>query len=175
MLTSFLRSPRTVGSIVPSSAALGKALSEKILSDLTANVVELGSGTGPVTAQILERLHSPDLLTCIEIDSVLCARFRRDFPDVNLLERDCRDIGALFAGRDISNIVSSLPYKSLPRSTTDAIFEQKISLSSSRTVISLFSYDFVFANYHRRYPIKLIDTSSVFLNCPPARVYHYAL
>jgi len=121
------------------------------------------------------RLPSPDRLTCLEVDPRMCSKFRASFPDVRLLEADCREIESLFSGHQISNIVSSLPYRSLPKSTTDSIFEQKISLSNSQTIISLFTYDFVFANYHRRYPIKLIESRSVFLNIPPARVYHYTL
>ncbi len=175
MLQRFLKSPRTIGSITPSSAFLGRALSEKINQKCSNSVLELGAGTGPITAQILKRLPSPELLTCLEVNQQLCSRFRASFPDVNLLEKDCREIGTLFAGHKIDNIVSSLPYRSLPKSTTDTIFEQKISLSNSQTVISIFSYDFLFSDYHRRYPIRLIDSRSVFLNFPPAKVYHFAL
>jgi phospholipid N-methyltransferase len=175
VLTTFLKSPRTVGSIAPSSVSLGRALSEKIDHNSPYSVLELGAGTGTVTAQILRRLPSPDLLICLEIDRKMCSRFRSSFPDVTLLERDCREIGSIFAGHKIANIVSSLPYRSLPRSTTDTIFEQKISLSNSQTIISLFSYDFVFSKYHRRYPIRLLESRPVFMNFPPARVYHYVL
>ena len=175
MLTSFLKSPRTIGSVTPSSASLGRALSEKINRRCTHSVIELGAGTGQVTTQILKRLPSPDLLTCLEIDRQMCSQFRASLPGVNLLERDCREIGSIFSGHEIANIVSCLPYRSLPKSTTDTIFEQKISLSNSQTIISVFSYDFIFANYHRRYPIRLLDSRPVFLNFPPARVYHYTL
>jgi phospholipid N-methyltransferase len=175
VLTRFLKSPRTIGCVTPSSVSLGRALSEKINQRCSYRVLELGAGTGRITAEILRRLPSPDLLTCLEIDQQMCSQFRASFPGVNLLEKDCREIGSIFAGYEIANIVSSLPYRSLPKSTTDTIFEQKISLSNSQTIISLFSYDFVFSNYHRRYPIKLIDCRTVLLNFPPAKVYHYAL
>jgi phospholipid N-methyltransferase len=175
MITKFLKSPRTIGSVTPSSAFLGRALCEKITDDCTDSVIELGSGTGAVTTQILNRLPSPDRLTCMELDGKMCSAFRDSFPEVTLLEKDCCEIESFFSGRKISNIVSSLPYRSLPKSMTDTIFEQKISLSNSQTVISLFSYDFVFAKYHKRYPIKLIDSRSVFLNFPPAKVYHYVV
>lgn len=175
MLASFIKSPRTTGSVVPSSEPLARALTEKIAPNGNCSVLELGAGTGPITAQILARLPSHELLTCLEIDPKMCVRFRASFPDIRLLQADCRDIGALFAGHHFANIISSLPYRSLPKSTTDSIFEQKLSLSNSQTVISLFTYDFVFANYHRRYPIRLIESRSVFLNFPPAKVYHYSL
>lgn len=175
VLARFVKSPRTIGSITPSSAALGRVLSEKIDPAGTDRVLELGVGTGSITNQILERLASADLLTCIEIDKIMCAQFRKYFPGIQLLEQDCREIETLFSGDKISNIISSLPYRSLPQSTTDAIFEQKISLSNSQTIISLFTYDFVFSNYHKRYPIRLIDSRSVVKNFPPARVYHYAI
>lgn len=175
MLARFLQSPRTIGCVCPSSASLGRALTEMIGTGSDNRVLELGSGTGSITAQILIRLASPDLLTCIEIDRQMCARFRKSFPGIRLLEIDCREIEATFGGQTFTNIVSSLPYRSLPRSTTDSIFEQKINLSNSRTVISMFSYDFVFSEYQCRYPIKLIDCQTVWLNFPPAKVYHFTL
>jgi len=175
MIGKFLKSPRTIGSVAPSSAFLGRALTEKITADCVDTVIELGAGTGAVTSQILNRLPSPSRLTCMELDRKMCSDFRDSFPDVTLLEKDCCEIESLFSGRKISNIVSSLPYRSLPKSITDTIFEQKISLSNSQTVISLFSYDFIFAKYHKRYPIKLLDSRSVFFNFPPAKVYHYVV
>ncbi|MGD8350836.1 MAG: methyltransferase domain-containing protein [Gammaproteobacteria bacterium] len=175
MLARFLQSPRTIGCVCASSPFLGRALTEMIGPDPDTRVLELGSGTGSITAQILLRLASPDLLTCIEIDRQMCAQFRKSFPGIKLLEMDCRKIEATFGGQTFSNIVSSLPYRSLPRATTDSIFEQKISLSNRRTVISMFSYDFVFNEYQRRYPIRLIGCQNVWLNLPPAKVYHFTL
>ncbi len=175
MLTKFLKSPRTIGAVTPSSESLGQAMTEKIQQNRHDKVLELGAGTGSITTQILKRLSSPRSLTCVEINQCMCLDFRATFPSVRLVEKDCREIGTIFAGQKISNIVSSLPYRSLPRSTTDEIFEQKISLANSQTIISLFTYDFIFSSYHRRYPIQLIDSCSVFFNFPPAKVYHYAI
>ena len=175
MLARFLQSPRTIGCVCASSAFLGRALTEMIGPGPDNMVLELGSGTGSITAQILIRLASSDLLTCIEIDRRMCAQFRELFPGVRLLEMDCRKIGATFDGQTFSNIISSLPYRSLPRATTDSIFEQKIGLSNDRTVISMFSYDFVFSEYQRRYPIRLIARRNVWRNIPPAKVYHFTL
>jgi phospholipid N-methyltransferase len=175
MLAKFLKSPRTIGCLTPSSTSLARAMAGMISPNCSDRVVELGSGTGSITSQILMRLPSASLLTCLEIDQQMCSQFRNSFPGIDLMERDCREIGSIFAGQKIANIVSSLPYRSLPRATSDSIFEQKIALSNSQTVISLFTYDSVFSKYHQRYPIELLDYHYVFLNFPPAIVYHYTL
>jgi len=46
-----------VGSVIPSSSYLGRALSKNIGKDgATCRVLEVGPGTGPITVQILDKL-----------------------------------------------------------------------------------------------------------------------
>ena len=59
MLGRFVRSPRTVGAVAPSSRALAEEMVQGLDLSGAANVVELGPGTGVVTRAIAERL-GPD-------------------------------------------------------------------------------------------------------------------
>lgn len=48
---------RTVGTVIPSSAAAAKKMADPVDFVSARNIVELGAGTGPVTKELLKRLH----------------------------------------------------------------------------------------------------------------------
>ena len=54
----YLRSPRSVGSIIPSSRALGRGVAAETAWEPGQYVVELGGGTGSITMGLIERGHS---------------------------------------------------------------------------------------------------------------------
>jgi len=78
-LGRYLRDPKTVGAIAPSSQALAEALSQPFRNSTgPASVLEVGAGTGPVTRYLGTILRAGDSLDICEINP--------DFAD--LLERD---------------------------------------------------------------------------------------
>ena len=66
----FLRHPRQLGTVVQSGRRLSRRMAEQI--DGSARVIELGPGTGAVTAEILKRLPEDGRLTCFEINADFC-------------------------------------------------------------------------------------------------------
>ncbi|HRF10500.1 MAG TPA: rRNA adenine N-6-methyltransferase family protein, partial [Xanthobacteraceae bacterium] len=111
-LTSWFRNPKTVGAIAPSGPALSRAMAAIIDPSIEGPIVELGPGTGPVTTALLERGIDPKRLVLVEYDKDFCARLRRSFPEVNVVEGDAfaldNTIGA-HAKPPLAAIVSSLP------------------------------------------------------------------
>ena len=51
----YLRSPRSVGSVIPSSRALGRGVAAETAWAPGQYVVELGGGTGSITMGLIER------------------------------------------------------------------------------------------------------------------------
>lgn len=76
-LRAFLRSPRQVASIVPSSPFLERRLIALGAVAGAATIVELGPGTGGTTRAILRAMPRHARLLCIEIDQQLHKRLRR--------------------------------------------------------------------------------------------------
>ena len=72
--SAWLRNPKTIGAIAPSSAGLGRAML-KALGEIASDgkVLELGPGTGPVTAQLVKQL-SPQQIIALERDSSLVSQ-----------------------------------------------------------------------------------------------------
>jgi phospholipid N-methyltransferase len=126
MLGRFVRSPRTIGAVAPSS----RALALEIINDLdlsgAARIVELGPGTGVVTKEIASRLGPQARCLAIEIDRGFAERLITRYPRVDVVCASAAALPQVAAehGYDrIDHIVSGLPFASLPAAVTAEILD----------------------------------------------------
>lgn len=120
-IKQFFRTPKSVGSLTPSS----KALAESITNDLgkgnqTPLVVELGPGSGAITKKIIEKL--PNLLCYIgiEVNEAFREHLRKHFEGILIIDGSARDIEehlALVQGK-VDVIISGLPFTNIPDEKT---------------------------------------------------------
>jgi len=82
----WLRNPRSVGAVLPSSPSVGKLLVTGVRPG--ARVIELGGGTGTVTQAILDAGVRPDDLLVLEKDAKFAKFLKRRFPDVRIVTAD---------------------------------------------------------------------------------------
>jgi phosphatidylethanolamine/phosphatidyl-N-methylethanolamine N-methyltransferase len=174
-ISQFIRSPRSVGAITPSSPALACTLTDLVRGPLKGIVLELGAGTGSVSKHIADKLADSKRLHCVEMNPSMCKKFRKNHPDLLLHEMDCQSMSERFGDYKISNIICCLPFRSMPSAVVDRIFKEIVSVSCSDTLLSLFTYDPFFSRYHKKYPLDRIDSKMVIANVPPAKVYHYRI
>lgn len=171
--SNFFKSPRLTGSLVPSSSFLGKKMAKAANIKANKIVLELGPGTGPVTAQILASGIDSKLLYCIEFDTKLCEILERRFPEVNILNASAENICSLIPEqlKDLCAIVSSLPLVSLPKPLTDKILSEVENALPKGGRFVQFTYNFnrkpEDLNFRK---MRHIGHSKVILNIPPARV-----
>jgi phospholipid N-methyltransferase len=83
-LSRFLYSPKTIGSITPSSKHLVHALMNPIPWHNLKSIVELGSGTGIVTHEILQRAPSDCHVVLFEQDQALRQYLHHRYPHISL-------------------------------------------------------------------------------------------
>jgi phospholipid N-methyltransferase len=108
----FARDPVQLGAVAPSGPDLARLMVEA--ADLRPEhvVVELGAGTGPMTAEILrQRAEGP--LVVLEPNPSLAALLRERFPGLALEERYAQDLPAILRERGharADRVVSSLPW-----------------------------------------------------------------
>jgi phospholipid N-methyltransferase len=122
----FLRNPREIGAIAPSSAALAEAIVQPLRLDGREHVVELGPGTGVLTAALAARLGEHARCLAIDREPLFVDRLRALWPQVDTVCASAAALPALAAERDllpIDHIVSGLPFASLPPAVTFAILE----------------------------------------------------
>jgi phosphatidylethanolamine/phosphatidyl-N-methylethanolamine N-methyltransferase len=82
----WLRNPRSVGAVFPSSPSVGKLLVTGIRPG--ARVIELGGGTGTVTQAILDAGVDRDDLLVLEKDATFAKFLTRRFPGVKIINAD---------------------------------------------------------------------------------------
>jgi phosphatidylethanolamine/phosphatidyl-N-methylethanolamine N-methyltransferase len=126
-LQEFLKHPRQVASIVPSSRFLERRIVE--LADIRSarTVVELGTGTGGTTRAILEAMAPDAKLLSIEINPQLCAllgriRDRRLFVHCgNAYE--LRNALSSYGLAAPEAVVSGIPFSTMQRDTAQRVLE----------------------------------------------------
>lgn len=125
LLGKFLRHPRTVGAVAPSSAALASRMVEGI-GAAGERIVELGPGTGSLTRAIVDRLAPGARLLAIEIDPGFAEGIRRRWPAIECVCASAEELPALSAARGfapVDRIISGLPFASLPEPITRGILD----------------------------------------------------
>jgi phosphatidylethanolamine/phosphatidyl-N-methylethanolamine N-methyltransferase len=126
LLSRFLRHPRAVGAIAPSSRSLARAMVRHLDLNGTVHVVELGPGTGAFTCAIVPRLGKSARYLAIDRDPVFVERIKRQWPQVDCVWASAAALPELAAERGmtpIDHVVSGLPFASLPASITSGILD----------------------------------------------------
>jgi phospholipid N-methyltransferase len=170
----FLRHGSAIASFVPSSAYLARAVVKDLDLAGSGVVVELGAGTGPITAELL-RLAPPGCRTLIvERDPDFCARLRERFPAADVAEADAGDLDRLLDERGIGKVdhfLCGLPLPSFDRASRDRILAVVMRrLSDGGTFRQLTHMPWVYYRMYRRY-FDEVDFHFVVRNFPPAGFY----
>ena len=167
----FLRAPALVGGIVPSSRALGRAMSRHAAG--FDAIVELGAGAGSIT-RFLAADHPRAALAVIERSPELARRIARGWPRV-FVHSGCvhERADALLAQPASTVAVSSLPFRSLPGDlarTTSGLIERFLLAHPARRLVQYsyglrepFAFESPLLRWHR--------AERVWRNVPPAIVW----
>jgi phospholipid N-methyltransferase len=127
-LRGFLRSPSSVGSVIPSSRFLERRIIHSAGIGSARVVVELGPGTGGTTRAILAALAPQAKLLCIERDPWF-AEGLGVIEDRRLIVHrgDAVDFAATLADHGLSSpdtVISGIPFSTLPRPLCRQIAER---------------------------------------------------
>lgn len=175
---NFLRNPRSVGSIVPSSSALARAMVRDV--DFTASfVVELGCGTGSMTRIINEQLRRKDNYLGFEVNPEMHRSLTKRFHGLNIVGASAAELAQHLPQPDtpVNVIVSSLPFTSLPPYVSLDIIRIHTHALAPGGIFRLFLYAHTFPLPRNQALLRIIQNElmlekveTVFWNLPPARV-----
>lgn len=109
--SAYLRSPKGVASIIPSSGPLSRAMVAHIQFDgAPLLLLEIGAGTGPITAELVKKLRPEDMLDVIEIDEALCDVLRKKFGHLPNVRIHCLSLLDWHPEYQYDYVVSALPH-----------------------------------------------------------------
>lgn len=175
-LTCWFRNPKTVGAIAPSGPALSRTMAALVDPSIEGTIVELGPGTGPVTAALLERGIDPSRLVLVEYDNAFCEALRGKYPQVKVVQGDAFALDETLRGHanaPFAAIVSSLPLLNFSQEQRQRLIEISMKMLRPRAPFIQFTYG---ANSPLPVESQLYETSAskrIWWNLPPARVWTY--
>jgi phospholipid N-methyltransferase len=177
MVKAFLKQGKRIASVAPSSRFMARKILDGIDWATTRTIVELGAGTGPITAAMVKVARPETKLIVIELDPTLCGRLRdrfRDTPNVDVVLGDATKFGDLLAERGIpkvDHVLSGLPLPSFPGAARDAILETSArTISDGGTFRQLTVMPMIYYKLYRRY-FEDVRFRFVPFNLPPGGVY----
>jgi phosphatidylethanolamine/phosphatidyl-N-methylethanolamine N-methyltransferase len=176
----WLKNPRTMGAVWPSSANLANAMAAQLHKLHPEDyVLELGPGTGVVTKGLCRAGVPQKQLIIIERDSAFIGQLKKDFPEAIVLEGDARDLTSMLHAHNIHQVaavVSSLPLLTIPKSIRDVVVHEAFRALKPNGVFIQFTYGLVSPvprNLQRDVGISGKIAKRIWSNFPPARVWRY--
>lgn len=177
MMKAFFTQGRKIASFAPSSGPMSRKMIDGIDWDQAKCIVELGAGTGPITAQLIHRVKPHTRLVVIELDPTLCARLQARFqgvPNLDVIQGDATQFDKYLAERgipEVDHVLSGLPLPSFPEAVRNAVLETSArTLGPKGTFRQLTVMPLV---YYRMYARYFDDIRFRFVpwNMPPGGVY----
>ncbi len=181
-LSAALRRPSTVGAVAPSSQRLASVLSSIVPRDGAPTVVELGPGTGAVSAVIARRLPQGARHLAVELDPDMVAYLRRTRPGLEVVPGDARELGKLLAEHGVDRadaVICGLPWALFPDGVQTEILGEVSRAIGDTGAFTTFAYlQGMALPAARRFRATLratfdevLVTATVWRNVPPAFVY----
>jgi len=152
-LKEFRRTFQSTGAVMPSGARLSRALAHFVREGQAANgsggrrILEVGPGTGAVTAHIVKALRPGDRLDLVERNEEFVSRLRERLQRDPSLTPHAERITLLHAGvEELSEaapydvIVSGLPLNNFPVSLVEMLVDKLRRLVAPGGTLSFFEY-----------------------------------
>jgi len=178
-LSAWVRAPRHVGSVVPSSRFLSRKIAQQVDPHKPGWVIELGAGTGTITRGLLEAGIKPDRIMAIERDRKLVLHLEQHFPDIRVVRADAVTLAALLMEEKVhkvNSIVCCLPLLSMPKDVVETVLTQVFALLPGGGIMVQYTYgprSPIPRALQKRLGVKARRAGRVLLNIPPATVWCY--
>ena len=172
----WLRSPKSMGAVIPSSRVLARAVTEAVRWAPGEHVIELGAGTGAISQGLIDAGIPPDALMMIELDPQLFDYLRTRFPAVRVVNGDATrlvDIVRQLGITRVSTIISGLPMVTMPLAFQRAIIEQSFEVLGTDGYLLQYSYSPVSPIPARKLGVEAKLVKFVVRNVPPATVWRF--
>lgn len=166
-LNSFIQSPRSVGTLIPSSPSLCRAMvAEMNWQQTNLKVAELGAGDGVLTKHILKAMPADSVLSAYEINPL----FFEDLDGIQDRRLSICKVSAEKLDQPFNVIFSCLPFLSLPLRVSLKILQAVTQiLQKTGGSFVLFQYTQKMEKVLSRYFDW--ERKLVMKNFPPAYVY----
>ncbi len=181
-LVQFLISPAKTGAIIPSSNRLARAIIESSNLHNARSVVEIGSGTGVFTQEIVRQISENTVFFALEINPKFVKETKKRCPDAIVYQDSVANIQKYLKKHHLNRcdcIISSLPLASFNRKQQELSLQAIFDVLHPDGIFSTFTYvhsQFLPGGIFTRNKLeemfeKVRKKKIIWRNLPPASVY----
>lgn len=173
---NFLKYPKLLGSVVPSSPFLVNHLLSLIEWEKVRVVVEYGPGVGTVTAEILKRMPSTAVLVVIELNPEFARMLKGQIRDARLrvVHGSATDVQGILQSQQLEQadcIISGIPFTGMPESVRDHVLLESRRALGSEGVLLVYQFTRTVLP-HLRSVFANVEEDFNLLNILPARIFY---
>lgn len=172
---NFVKHPKMLGSVIPSSRFLIDKLLAPVDWQKARLFVEYGPGIGNISLEVLRRMHPDAKLVLFELNDDFAAFLRASFRDPRLivLHRSAADIGKVLAEQGLGAadyIISGIPFSTMPEAVRNEIADATHAALApgGQFLVYQFSPKILEVLTPR---FSRIDRDFEAINVPPAQLY----
>ena len=172
---NFVKHPKMLGSVIPSSRFLIDKLLAPVDWEKARLFVEYGPGIGNISVEVLRRMHPDAKLVLFELNDDFADFLRTSFRDPRLIvqHRSAADIGKVLAEHGLGQadyIISGIPFSTMPEAVRNDIADATHAALKPDGQFLVYQFspkvrDFLVPHFDR------IDHGFELINIPPAQLY----
>ena len=177
-LREWLAHPQRTGAVAPSSPKLAAAMARWLPADPESYVLELGPGTGAVTAALIKRGLREERLIAIERNPNMARRLRQRFPKAHIITGDAWQMDVLLQEHNepvesVGAVISSLPLLNFTPAEAETLIKKIRAILHHGGKWVQYSYHLGNGHHKSATHFRRLASKIVWLNLPPARVNVY--
>ena len=175
-LKNWLKNPLRMGAVAPSGPVLARRMASYVDPAGTGPVIELGPGTGAITAALVARGVDPRRLVLVEYSVDFCRLLRERFPTATVVHGDAYTLGRTLSGRlaePADALVSGLPLMTRPEPIRLKLLDDALALMKPGAPFVQFTYSVTSPIPIKSGTFTAEPTERIWRNIPPARVWVY--
>jgi len=175
-IRSWMEKPLATGAVMPSGKRLARVMAEYVDPTAAGPVIELGPGTGAVTAALIEQGIEPSRMVLVEFNPTFCRLLRNRYPEATVVQGDAyalrRIIGTLLR-QPAAAVVSGLPLFTKPLKLRLRLLADAFVLLTPGAPFVQFTYALMSPIPRAMSGVRAQASERVWFNLPPARVWVY--
>jgi phospholipid N-methyltransferase len=173
---NFIKHPRMLGSLIPSSRFLVNHVLAEVDWNRARVFVEYGPGVGTFTSEILRRMRSDAVLVTLETNTDFVSYLRRRFRDARLhvIHGSAADADAALAGLRLGQadyVLSGIPYTTMSPQLRETILRKTHAVLHPSGAFLVYQFTRAVLPYLEQV-FALVDQDFEPLNVMPARLFY---
>lgn len=174
-IKEFIKNPRFIGAVAPSSRHLAEKMLEDIDFKNSTCIIEYGPGTGVFTERLVDRKRDNTLLIVFENNKEFYKELSEMYGyknNVKIINDGAENAKIYLQDYNIMKvdyIISGIPFTSLPMDISHKILQNTKEILGDKGEFITFQYSLIKINFFKNY-FNSIESSKVMLNLPPAYV-----